>query len=272
MRAPDASVSYQASAWSVKGSPGRHTDRKHRAERNGQVRQPILAASQVAPIMAPAFEGFTRVAGMTQAQRINGMDDSPRGKLLSAAARLFRDKGFDRTTVRDIAREVGIQSGSIFHHFPTKEDILFAVMAEVIRFNTERLQRAVEGVDAPVDRLLALLRGELQSIIGDTREAMSVLVYEWRCLSEAKQAQALALRDIYEGLWLDVLRDLRAAGYFHDDVFLMRRLITGMASWTNTWFDQQGSLQLEDLARLIARRVVGEDAVALAGQGARGDR
>src|SRR5690606_31252012 len=112
-----------------------------------------------------------------QAQQINGMDDSPRGKLLSAAARLFRDKGFDRTTVRDIAREVGIQSGSIFHHFPTKEDILFAVMVEVIRFNTERLRSALAGADTAVEQLLALVRGELQSIIGDTREAMSVLVY-----------------------------------------------------------------------------------------------
>ena len=63
---------------------------------------------------------------------VNGMDASPRGKMLSAAARLFRDQGFERTTVRDIARETGIQSGSLFHHFPSKEDILFAVMVEGI--------------------------------------------------------------------------------------------------------------------------------------------
>src|SRR5699024_6491414 len=64
---------------------------------------------------------------------VYGMDDSPRGKLLSAAARLFRDQGFDRTTVRDIAREVGLQSGSNFHHFATKEDILQRVMEGVAR-------------------------------------------------------------------------------------------------------------------------------------------
>ena len=59
---------------------------------------------------------------------IHGIDDSPRGRLLSAAAQLFREKGFDRTTVRDIAAAVGIQSGSIFHHFKSKEDILYSVM------------------------------------------------------------------------------------------------------------------------------------------------
>lgn len=190
--------------------------------------------------------------------QIYGMDDSPRGKLLSAAARLFRDKGFDRTTVRDIAAAVGIQSGSIFHHFPTKEDILFAVMVEVIRFNTERLQRMLDGLEAPTERLHALVRGELLSIIGDTREAMSVLVYEWRCLSPQKQQEALELRAIYEELWLAELRALQQAGYFTDDPFVMRRLITGMASWTNTWFDQHGSLALDDLAAIIVRRVIGE--------------
>ena len=189
---------------------------------------------------------------------VHGMDDSPRGKLLSAAARLFRDKGFDRTTVRDIAREVGIQSGSIFHHFPTKDDILYAVMVEVIRFNTERLQAACAAHPDPLPRLEALIRAELQSIIGDTSEAMSVLVYEWRCLSPERQEDVLAMRAVYEQIWIDCLQTLRTQGLLEDDPFLVRRLVTGMASWTNTWFDAQGSLSLEALSGIILRRVVGE--------------
>ena len=197
---------------------------------------------------------------MAQAQQqpVNGMDDSPRGKLLSAAARLFREKGFQRTTVRDIAREVGIQSGSLFHHFSSKEDILSAVMVEVIRFNTRRLRDAVAGVSDPVAQLHALVKGELQAIVGDTSEAMSVLVYEWRCLSEDKQREALALRAVYEQLWMETLGQLREAGYFSDDPFIVRRLITGMTSWTNTWFDPAGSLALEELATMIVHRVAGE--------------
>lgn len=197
---------------------------------------------------------------MAQAQQqpVNGMDDSPRGKLLSAAARLFREKGFQRTTVRDIAREVGIQSGSLFHHFSSKEDILSAVMVEVIRFNTRRLRDAVAGVSDPVAQLHALVKGELQAIVGDTSEAMSVLVYEWRCLSEDKQREALALRAVYEQLWMETLGQLREAGYFSDDPFIVRRLITGMTSWTNTWFDPAGSLALEELATMIVHRIAGE--------------
>ncbi|POC72277.1 TetR family transcriptional regulator, partial [Vibrio vulnificus] len=50
--------------------------------------------------------------------------ESARGKLLQTAAHLFRSKGYERTTVRDLASAVGIQSGSIFHHFKSKDEIL----------------------------------------------------------------------------------------------------------------------------------------------------
>ena len=194
---------------------------------------------------------------MGQARIVNGMDDSPRGKLLSAAARLFRKHGFDRTTVRDIARETGIQSGSLFHHFASKEDILFAVMMEVIRFNTERLRQAVAGIEDPVEQLRRLIRAELQSIVGDTSEAMTVLVYEWRCLSPEKQQLALAERDIYERFWLDSLKAAKQAGAMQADPLVMRRLINGMTSWASNWYDPKGSLDLDGLADTILERVTG---------------
>lgn len=197
---------------------------------------------------------------MAESLAINGIDDSPRGRLLSAAAHLFRDKGFDRTTVRDIAASVGIQSGSIFHHFKTKEDILYAVMEEVIHFNTERLRQAVACHETGKEQLRALIRAELQSIVGDTAEAMTVMVTEWRCLSADKQTRALKLRSIYEQLWLDVLSDLHKQGAFTSDPFIMRRLLTGMTGWAPNWFDREGPLSLDDLADIMLARVIGESA------------
>lgn len=195
---------------------------------------------------------------MAESLAINGIDDSPRGRLLSAAAHLFRDKGFDRTTVRDIAAAVGIQSGSIFHHFKTKEDILYAVMEEVIHFNTARLQQAVALETTAAGKLRALIRAELQSIVGDTAEAMTVMVTEWRCLSEDKQRKALALRSIYEQLWLDSLSELHQQGVMKTDPFILRRLLTGMIGWTPNWFDREGSVSLDDLADIMLARVIGE--------------
>lgn len=184
--------------------------------------------------------------------------DSARGKLLQTAAHLFRSKGYERTTVRDLASAVGIQSGSIFHHFKSKDEILRSVMEETIRYNTALMQASLAEASEPRGRVLALIRCELQSIMGGTGEAMAVLVYEWRSLSEDGQAFILELRDNYEQLWLQVLGEARAAGYFKTDPFILRRLLTGALSWTNTWFHPEGPMSLEQLAEEALSLVIKE--------------
>lgn len=171
-----------------------------------------------------------------------------RGRLLTEAARLFREKGYERTTVRDLAAAVGIQSGSLFHHFRSKEEILKAVMVETIRLNTALMQAAMEAADTPRQKLRALIRAELESINGQTGEAMAVLVFEWRSLSEDSRAEVLELRDIYEALWLNVLGALKERGDLLADPFVVRRMLTGALSWTVTWYrPSRGGLTLDGL-------------------------
>ncbi|SDW38836.1 TetR/AcrR family transcriptional regulator [Marinobacter mobilis] len=176
---------------------------------------------------------------------------SARGRLLKEAARLFRDKGYERTTVRDLAAAVGIQSGSLFHHFRSKEKILEAVMVETILLNTAIMRSAVEEAGSSRDKLRALIRAELESVIGQTGEAMAVLVYEWRSLSEESQAKVLALRDIYEQLWLDVLAALKEEGVLLADPFIVRRLLTGALSWTVTWYREGRGMDLSELTEQV---------------------
>lgn len=184
--------------------------------------------------------------------------DSARGKLLQTAAHLFRSKGYERTTVRDLASAVGIQSGSIFHHFKSKDEILRSVMEETIRYNTALMRASLAEAGSLRERVLALIRCELQSIMGGTGEAMAVLVYEWRSLSQASQQFILALRDTYEQLWLDVLNEAKAAGYFNADPFILRRFLTGALSWTNTWFRPEGPMSLDQLAEQALSLVLKE--------------
>ncbi|MDY6799157.1 MAG: TetR/AcrR family transcriptional regulator [Pseudomonadota bacterium] len=174
--------------------------------------------------------------------------DSARGRLLREAARLFRDKGYERTTVRDLAAAVGIQSGSLFHHFRTKEEILKAVMVETIQLNTAMMRAAVDAAPDLHGKLKALVLAELESVNGQTGEAMAVLVYEWRSLSSAAQEEVLVLRDIYEQLWMDVLCGLQEEGALQADPFIVRRMLTGALSWTITWYRPQGPMGLDGLA------------------------
>lgn len=174
--------------------------------------------------------------------------NSAKGRLLVAAARLFKNKGYERTTVRDLAAEIGIQSGSLFHHYRSKEAILQAVMEETIIQNAALMRDALSKVDNPRDKVLALVRCELQAILGETGEAMSVLVYEWRSLKPDSRKHILALRDTYEQLWLDTLEEAREAGMVQIDPFILRRFLTGALSWTTNWYKPDGEMTMEQLA------------------------
>ncbi|UHQ55531.1 MULTISPECIES: TetR/AcrR family transcriptional regulator [unclassified Microbulbifer] len=171
--------------------------------------------------------------------------DSPRGRLLNAAARLFVEKGFARTTVRDIAAEVGILSGSIFHHFRSKEAILCQVMREVTTFARARMEQAVTRERSPRGRLRACILCELEAIHGRAVPGFTILVSEWRSLSPESQKQVLRLREGYEQLWREVLAD---AGRM-DDPALARRLLQGALSHSYNWYrPKRQGLSLDELA------------------------
>jgi AcrR family transcriptional regulator len=182
--------------------------------------------------------------------------ESAKGRLLATAATLFNQKGYERTTVRDLASAVGIQSGSIFHHFKTKEAILKAMMEETIIFNTQRMKVKLEVANTPKEKLLALIVCELESINGVTGDAMAVLVYEWRSLNEQNQADILKLRDEYESLWLDVLTLAKNDGLVEGDMFILRRFLTGALSWSKTWFNNKGKVSLDTLAEEALRLAI----------------
>lgn len=174
--------------------------------------------------------------------------NSAKGRLMRAAAHLFKSKGYERTTVRELGAAVGIQSGSLFHHFKSKEVILLSVMEETILINIARMKAALSNSESSRDQLLALIRCELESIHTETSEAMSVLVYEWRSLSEDRQKHILQLRDEYENLWFKVIESGKQDGLISHDTFILRRLIAGAVGWTTTWYRPDGDLTLEALA------------------------
>lgn len=199
---------------------------------------------------------------LDQLPQMGGLDHSPRGRVLRAAAYLFRKKGYAATPVRELAQLVGIQSGSLFHHFKTKDDILLAVMQEAIAYNTLRMQQAVD-VEGLAQKIKALVRAELEAINGNTGDAMAVLVFEWDALKPQHQAPLLAMRDEYEAIWLEVLAQARVAGIIQHPPFIWRRLIGGAIAWTVTWYRPDGKMTLDQLAEIVMQMGQGHSVDAL---------
>jgi AcrR family transcriptional regulator len=160
-----------------------------------------------------------------------------RGELVRAAAQLFREKGFDGTTIRDIARAVGMQSGSPFYHFANKHELLMAVMEEGLRQGLERAH-AVLGDDAlpPAQRFERLVRTHY-GILHDTgSDFVPVMLYDWRSLPAPYRRRIVALKNRYDTLWQNTLDELHAAGLLRADPKLARLMILGAINFSATWY------------------------------------
>ncbi|BAK76555.1 transcriptional regulator, TetR family [Pseudogulbenkiania sp. NH8B] len=175
-------------------------------------------------------------------------ENSRRMELVRAAAKLFRDQGYERTTVRDLGNAVGLQSGSLFYHFRTKEEILVAVMALGISSTTEQLERAIAKAGSTREKLSALFHVHLNSLLGDNQAALEVMLYEWRSVSEAAKPGLILLRDRYEALWQAVLDEAAAAGLIKPDTRLLRRTLLGSLHWSVQWYRKDGELSVDKLA------------------------
>ncbi|WP_199154485.1 TetR/AcrR family transcriptional regulator [Chromobacterium sp. ASV23] len=185
-------------------------------------------------------------------------ENNRRMALVRAAAVLFRDQGYERTTVRDLGSAVGMQSGSLFYHFRTKEEILVAVMALGITSTTEQLAAALAEAASLRDKLAALFRVHLNSLLGDNQAALEVMLYEWRSVSETAKPGLIVLRDRYEALWQQVLDEAAAVGLIKQDTRLLRRTLLGSLHWTVQWYRRDGELSVDDLARHMLQLVLTE--------------
>lgn len=175
-----------------------------------------------------------------------------RAELIREAGRLFRDKGYAATTVRDIAAAVGMRSGSPFYHFKSKQELLKAVVLEGMQAALAAIEAVAALRQGPRETFQALIRAHLDTVLERGGDFVPVLLHEWRSLSDESRAEIVATKDRYEAIWQKTLKDLKRAGLIRDDSSLARLLIFGSINWTAQWYRADGKLSLDQLAQRTA--------------------
>jgi TetR/AcrR family transcriptional regulator, cholesterol catabolism regulator len=180
-------------------------------------------------------------------------ESNRREELLRVSARLFREKGFDGTSIRDISSAAGMHSGSPFYHFKTKQDILLAVMEQGLAEGLRRLEDAIIQPGTAAQRLHRMIRAQISTILEDGNDFIPVLLYDWRSLTEVNRRRIIALNDRYDALWQAVIDELKREGHVPGDAQLVRLLVLGAVNWTGRWYRAGGRLSLDEIADGAAR-------------------
>lgn len=171
-------------------------------------------------------------------------DDGRRNALVSAAAQLFREQGYDRTTVRELAAAVGLQSGSLFHHFRNKEEILLAVMATGIQSVIDEGETLLRSEADPARALEGLFRLHMNSLIhGVGGNAMHAIIFDWRSLSDEGKRRIRELGDAYEAIWHRAISAAVDAGLIMGDPVLIRKYVLGGMNHMVRWYKPSGRVR-----------------------------
>jgi AcrR family transcriptional regulator len=168
--------------------------------------------------------------------------------IIKAAGRLFREKGYECTSVRDLATAVGLQSGSLFFHFKSKEEILVSLLEGGLLRAAAILERHLAKAVTPREKLSAILHGHLEAILHEERDAFYVVLRDWRTLSPSSRKKVIALRDQYENRIAISLDELSRTGLIPQNTRLFRLFLLGALNWTVQWYRPDGGLTIEQLA------------------------
>jgi AcrR family transcriptional regulator len=157
-----------------------------------------------------------------------------REELTRIAARLFAERGYQGTSLAELAAELGVQKPSLYHHIDSKEDLLW----EIAQDGAAAFHAALDGVPpAPApERIRLALRAHLAVVAGQL-DISTVFVREWRYLEGERQARFLAERRRYEDRVRDLFREGVERGDLRTDLDLATAglLFLSAANWAYTW-------------------------------------
>lgn len=193
---------------------------------------------------------------MKKSRQDRSVAQSDRDFVLRSAARLFREQGYDRTTVKEIAEACNMLPGSLHYRYQAKEDILVDLMRLGLEEASIAVSQSMAGVTEPAEQLRRGINAHLQMLVSGS-DMVYVLLFEWRSLRGGARREMIKLRDRYESLWAAMLQLLAEQGVIRKDVDLelLRLIGLGALNWVATWFREEGRYSLEDIGDFVWRMI-----------------
>jgi AcrR family transcriptional regulator len=176
--------------------------------------------------------------------------DAQRQFILETAAQAFAELGFPSASMNDIARRCGVSKGLLYHYYPSKEQLLFAVAAQYTKRLVELVGEVEDRVSDPGERLPELIRAFLDEYQTSQARHM-VLLHDLRFLPEAKRRTVVGNQRRVIEAFVDAVR---AAHRLPDDFPIVKpvtMMLFGMMNWTFAWLKPGKGISYAQYAELV---------------------
>lgn len=172
-------------------------------------------------------------------------------QICETTARIIGEKGYEKTSMREIARQLQVTAPSLYYHVKNKQHLLFLVM----NYGAELIQRQVidplAQLSDPEEKLKLLIKNHVKLMVGQSREVFA-LIYEQDTLLGRYRLKIQASKRQYVDLIKGLLSELKESGRARDvDVTAATFALLGMINWIYKWFKPEGRLSGEELAEQL---------------------
>jgi AcrR family transcriptional regulator len=175
-----------------------------------------------------------------------------RRDILRAAARLFQERGYDATSMQDIAGALNFSKAALYHHFESKEAILFQIMSYGMDIFEEKVLIPAAAIADPEERLRACIRLHVELVLAGRDREITVILHENRTLPADAGRQINARKKRYVVYLGELIADVHAQrGLARPAVApqLAAFALLGMINWMYQWYRPEGALTERDIAR-----------------------
>ncbi len=177
--------------------------------------------------------------------------------LLSSAARVFAQRGYHRTSMRDLARASGISLAGVYYYVQSKEELLFLIQHRNFEAVLDGMRQALAGVSDPVDRLARFIDNHLDYFATHMAE-MKVLSHEAGALTGEYLQRVNDMKREYTRALMDILAEIeKTHGPAHANRRVAAYSLFGMMNWIYNWYDPLGDVGVELLSQTICRLFLG---------------
>lgn len=173
--------------------------------------------------------------------------------IIEKATDLIWENGFVKASIRDIVKAVNVTNSTVYVHFKNKDEILYTIIIDIGTYLLEKLYLVIEDNDDPLTCLRQMIYTQICVIRTRRKEVKIYLEEQYRLPPQLRKQALKQHREIYN-LYYDKIREIeeKKPGVLRDiDKTVMTFSIFAMTNWAYRWFNEKGTLTLEEVAKNI---------------------
>lgn len=178
--------------------------------------------------------------------------------ILRTASRIFAEKGYHPTTMRDISRATGVSLAGLYHYCESKEELLFLIQDNCFGRVLGRLEERLQESENADEKLRVFIENHLSFFAANMAE-MKVLSHEGESLAGEKYQHVAVKKREYTKRVRQILGELQRSkdGKQKVDLTVATYALFGMLNWIYNWYDPKGNLKVNELAQNVTRLFLG---------------